>query len=594
MIGWYVCAMHSQTLRLIQLGEKAQANFEDELLSILNDAIHSSHLLDCRFLEDYRATYDAMRCGGPLKACLPGTRVAVLEQVKEWALNRSPTAPNIFWLSGLALTGKSAIAVSIADWADERAILGGSYFFHDSFSGRKDAPWVVFCTVAHDLASFDPSMRKLIVDALERDGDLRNKEVEDHFKHLIADPLLSWGRRASTTPCAPILLVIDGLDNYQYKAAVEILVLFLTHLSGPDNSHIRILVTSRPAPHIYNVFKHHEQRHRRLDLDEIPDLIVRQDIEYYLHHGLSQVYETLDLPCPEGWPDRHDFEFLVSSCEATFIRAKHALSFIGDSNARNPAKQLRSWLDNEFRDGFLLDLFPHWLEDYVASDDDMQVIAAILFLQDPLSLVSLADLLQMDLIILKSTLRRLHPFIVLPDNPHDHPRPVDSSLRDVLTNSSSRWYQGYSGFVDEAKQEAYMCRRCLEIMIEGLNYDTSAIRMDAEFNPLLRYACRHWAVHLSKAASGDSHLRETIDKFVQNHLLEWFHTMGLLHLSSDSVLSLQVAFEWSERNSSYYHSLPHFSSDLVPSMRMTPECAVRVYSLYFKRELSLTICSGDR
>ncbi|KXL50603.1 hypothetical protein M433DRAFT_151196 [Acidomyces richmondensis BFW] len=40
--------------------------------------------------------------------CLPGTRADLLQEIYDWA--DSETSPAIFWLSGLAGTGKSTIA----------------------------------------------------------------------------------------------------------------------------------------------------------------------------------------------------------------------------------------------------------------------------------------------------------------------------------------------------------------------------------------------------------------------------------------------------------------------------------------------------
>lgn len=44
--------------------------------------------------------------------CLPDTRVELRKQISEWI--RDPHAKRIFWLSGMAGTGKSTIARTIA------------------------------------------------------------------------------------------------------------------------------------------------------------------------------------------------------------------------------------------------------------------------------------------------------------------------------------------------------------------------------------------------------------------------------------------------------------------------------------------------
>lgn len=60
--------------------------------------------------------------------CLPGTRTDVLHQIREWAF--SPQGPCIFWLNGMAGTGKTAIARTVAKLLSEPEVglLGASFF----------------------------------------------------------------------------------------------------------------------------------------------------------------------------------------------------------------------------------------------------------------------------------------------------------------------------------------------------------------------------------------------------------------------------------------------------------------------------------
>ncbi|KAG6810245.1 hypothetical protein H0H92_012749 [Tricholoma furcatifolium] len=63
-----------------------------------------------RLLSKLQAAKDAGRVGS--KACLEGTRVALLERITAWALN--PTGERVLFLTGAAGMGKSAIAHTIA------------------------------------------------------------------------------------------------------------------------------------------------------------------------------------------------------------------------------------------------------------------------------------------------------------------------------------------------------------------------------------------------------------------------------------------------------------------------------------------------
>ncbi|KLO10639.1 hypothetical protein SCHPADRAFT_800300, partial [Schizopora paradoxa] len=173
--------------------------------------------------------------------CFPGTRVALLKELLEWATNLDTTASNIFWLSGLPQTGKSSIAMSFADWANEEGALGGGLFFRET----EEKVHNLLSAIVNELASFNISIRESIVEALEKDENLMDKELEVQFRKLIVEPLRLANLNSSKVQ-KPILLVVDVLDRCEEEEAVELLKLFLTHLSGHDHSHVRILITSRP------------------------------------------------------------------------------------------------------------------------------------------------------------------------------------------------------------------------------------------------------------------------------------------------------------------------------------------------------------
>ncbi|KAJ7860591.1 hypothetical protein B0H14DRAFT_3134823, partial [Mycena olivaceomarginata] len=60
------------------------------------------------------------------EGCLNGTRLDLLADLRAWS--RDPNSPRIFWLDGMAGTGKSAIARSFCRMLREDKQLGGSFF----------------------------------------------------------------------------------------------------------------------------------------------------------------------------------------------------------------------------------------------------------------------------------------------------------------------------------------------------------------------------------------------------------------------------------------------------------------------------------
>jgi pantothenate kinase-related protein Tda10 len=68
-----------------------------------------------------------LECGPNVGECLEGTRLDLLERIKEWTTDFS--APNILWLKGHPGVGKSAIATSMVEHLSAIKRLGSRFFF---------------------------------------------------------------------------------------------------------------------------------------------------------------------------------------------------------------------------------------------------------------------------------------------------------------------------------------------------------------------------------------------------------------------------------------------------------------------------------
>jgi hypothetical protein len=80
--------------------------------------------------------------GGDHRTCHPATRVDLLRQVQDWA--QQPQSKSIFWLNGMAGTGKSTISWTVAKWLTDQGHLGlvdhgASFFFKRGEGDRGSA-----------------------------------------------------------------------------------------------------------------------------------------------------------------------------------------------------------------------------------------------------------------------------------------------------------------------------------------------------------------------------------------------------------------------------------------------------------------------
>jgi len=94
---------------------------------------------------------------GNRQGCLSGTRKDVLRDIGDWLA--SEQGQHVFWLNGLAGTGKSTIAQTFAETAFADGRLGASFFCSRDFEDRSNLQ-MIFPTLAFQLACQYPPFRK--------------------------------------------------------------------------------------------------------------------------------------------------------------------------------------------------------------------------------------------------------------------------------------------------------------------------------------------------------------------------------------------------------------------------------------------------
>ena len=100
---------------------------------------------------------------GNQQGCLRGTRKGVLWEIEHWSMGEQ--GQHIFWLNGLAGTGKSTIAQTFAEMAFADGKLGASFFCSRDFEDRSNLQ-AIFPTLAFQLAYQYPSFRKKLAHTL--------------------------------------------------------------------------------------------------------------------------------------------------------------------------------------------------------------------------------------------------------------------------------------------------------------------------------------------------------------------------------------------------------------------------------------------
>ncbi|ELU37280.1 adenylylsulfate kinase domain-containing protein [Rhizoctonia solani AG-1 IA] len=100
------------------------------------------------------------------RACTPNTRSSILLELNQWSVDR--TKPNVFWMNGMAGTGKTTIAYTFAQSLKTRGTLGASFFCTRTSDECRDVGRII-PTIAHQLALYSPSFRSALLQVLEQD-----------------------------------------------------------------------------------------------------------------------------------------------------------------------------------------------------------------------------------------------------------------------------------------------------------------------------------------------------------------------------------------------------------------------------------------
>ena len=181
---------------------------------------------------------------GKLLLCFEDTRTAIIDKIMKWV--NDPSSPPIFWLHGGAGTGKSTIARTIGVNAKKAGYITASFFFSGvSTAGLRD-PAYVFPTLAHQLATSNNDLNRLIGDALIGSSDIDHGMVQT----LIAAPLDAW--HAESKNVGHILIILDAVDKchgVEHGHPQRILACLRDHKYRAP-SHVRLLLTSRPEYYI--------------------------------------------------------------------------------------------------------------------------------------------------------------------------------------------------------------------------------------------------------------------------------------------------------------------------------------------------------
>ncbi|KIJ25969.1 hypothetical protein M422DRAFT_273017, partial [Sphaerobolus stellatus SS14] len=431
------------------------------------------------------------------QGCMQGTRVLLLAELWGWSMDLS--APHIFWLSGIAGTGKTTVLETFCHMLDKEGLLGGSFFLLTQVQGPSYTSEHIPITCTGDGSDI---------------YWLQRAAVKDQYKLLILEPAKATFEQYT----ASTVLAIDALDECDDPVATEKL--------------LNVILTSRPS-----------KPHSGLRLHEIEDHIVEADIMMYLTHRLMEIPQLRNEYVNTPWPPQ-EVTILTKRAGGLFIYVSTICAYIGNYKG-SPSERLKklcslstpptlavAGIDNIYT--FILS------EAFSNIDpDEKACIQACLSLlvsaTQPLQVTGYARLLNTSPQLVRAAVQSLHSVIHVPEKDADGEIiPYHASFPDYLITESRAGSQEW--FINLYSAHSSSADWCFAIMERELHFGiggaTKIYKNDVEAKTMvnipsyLAYVCTAWVYHVLGSLLQESHSR-WIESFLHEKLLYWLEVLSV-------------------------------------------------------------------
>jgi len=502
------------------------------------------------------------RCGNR-QGCLKGTRKDVLKDIGDWLA--SDQGQRIFWLNGLAGTGKSTIAQTFAEMTSADGKLGASFFCSRDFEDRSNLQ-MIFPTLAFQLACQYLPFQEELLRVLKARPDVGHESLCSQMEKLLVRPLKAAD--------IPTLIIIDALDECKDKEpASAILSILSRYVDQIPN--VKFFITGRPEPRIRSGFRLQSLAPitEVLKLHEVKPSVVDSDIKLLFQTQLASLAkDRSDLDLTEDWPSSSDIDILCKKAAGFFIYASTVVKFVA-SEIDPPTERLfliTSLPQSTIEEGKsgVDELYTKVLQQAFSNvhrENSQQclrfqtVVGTVLLIFNPLSIKALSELLGLNTQHIHSTIRSLHSLLLVPESTEDPIHIFHKSFPDFLMDPDRCEDRRF--LVEPVGHHAGILLGCLRLMGKRLkrnicNLDDHAdlsevkdlsSRQKTYIGDALGYACQFWTKHLLEIHSSSPHaedVQKAIDKFFMVDLLHWIEVLALTRNLDVGVYAMNDIEQW--------------------------------------------------
>lgn len=495
--------------------------------------------------------------------CTPGTRLNILAEIEKWATE--PDSKLGYWMSGMAGTGKSTIAMSACKILKDKHVLAGTFFCSRQIPECRDYQLVI-PTLAYQLARFSRTFASSLVDILSGDPDLATKSPDVQVQELLVKPWRVVNKTGNMGFYAPVI-VLDALDE------CENISLVLKHLVSAIQQRLlpglKFFLTSRPTQEV------------QLTLHSKPSDTPIQIVHEFILHNVEEseiqgdIYTYVKDELKDIYSSEEQLTRLKVLAGKLFIYASTVIKFVNaGGSAANKKRRLNSSLADGKNSQDLDQLYARIIETAIPADRlsqeskrDWKIIYSIMSLGRPLTCDGITELLSMeadhlglgiesdDVVYLLNNLQAV--FYISDQNNcifTFHASFFEFMAR--VEGADGTIYQPMSYHLD-------LALACIGIM-EQLRFNicglTSSFIANSEVNDLdkrieenikepLQYACQFWSYHVIHCEVNEIIIQK-LPVLLMHKGIYWIEVMSLLGLLTECATAGRSVIEVSLKRKS--------------------------------------------
>ena len=434
---------------------------------------------------------------------LEKTRLHIFEKIEFWLDDRT-SENRVMVISGAAGMGKSVIAAVVCQRMQHAGRLSGSHFCQHNKERHRN-PKVMLQSLACQLCDVLPEYKSELVKKLSRNlgVDMDNLEVQELFEFLFEEPLGGLGY-----PGRNLLLVIDGLDESEYKGRNELLDVIANHFCTLP-SWVRFCVTARPEVNIAGRLKKFNPVQLKQDDEENV-----KDIRLFLERQLSNVIQSsFEEVVISELARKAAGHILYAYLMADFIK-KNFSSFTPEDLGRTLPSGVSSVYQNYFE---RLEKELKSIEELtISADQFLTFLSAFAAAKDPLPLDFVSKMLRSDAKSpachrkVREAIACISTLLPVQDGCIHF---FHKSVKDWLTDRTA--YGQHSLSVDEKQGQLALSELCT-----GELHDVKGKGVHgAEFSDPARYALQHGVDHLLELE--ESTRASSFKEIVKNYVIDF-------------------------------------------------------------------------